>query len=192
KGDWTAVTQAIAKLRLPIHICDQPVMSLPSISSEARRLHAKSKLSLLVVDYLGLIDLPKADRNDISVGFVTRGMKQLARQLEIPVVLLCQLSRKCEERSNKRPMMSDLRDAGQIEQDADTIIFLYRDKYYAELEGRKSDFGDVAEINVAKQRHGPPGVVPAVFRGEQITFADYFGDWPLTVNAATHKGFKPS
>jgi len=90
-------------------------------------------------------------------------------------------------------MLSDLRDAGQIEQDADTIILLYRDKYYAELEGRVSPFGDIAEINIAKQRHGPPGVVPAVFRGEQITFADYDGEWPISESApsAPKKGFKP-
>jgi len=190
EGDWSQVTAGMVKLKLPIHICDQAAMSFPAISSEARRLHAKSPLAMLVVDYLGLIDMPKAERNDIAVGMVTRGFKRLAKELGIPVVLLCQLSRKCEERANKRPMLSDLRDAGQIEQDADVILMLYRDKYYAELEGRVSPFGDVAEINVAKQRHGPPGVVPAVFRGEQITFADYDGEWPIS-ESVPKKGFKP-
>lgn len=192
-GDWSQVTAGMVKLKLPIHICDQASLSFPAISSEARRLNCKSKLSMLVVDYLGLIDLPKAERNDISVGMVTRGFKRLAKELQIPIVLLCQLSRKCEERANKRPMLSDLRDAGQIEQDADAILMLYRDKYYAELEGRTSPFGDIAEINVAKQRHGPPGVVPAIFRGEQITFADYDGDWPIEQAQQTKpaaKGFR--
>ena len=192
-GDWSQVTAGMVKLKLPIHICDQAALSFPAISSEARRLNAKTKLARRVVDYLGLIDMPKAERNDISVGMVTRGFKRLGKELGIPVVLLCQLSRKCEERANKRPMLSDLRDAGQIEQDADVILMLYRDKYYAELEGRVSPFGDIAEINVAKQRHGPPGVVPAIFRGEQITFADYSGEWPIEQSApsAPKKGFKP-
>lgn len=190
-GDWTQVTAGMARLRLPIHICDTGAISLPAISSEARRLHAKSKLAMLVIDYLGLVDLPQSERNDIAIGTVTRGLKRLAKELGIPILLLCQLSRKCEERTNKRPMLSDLRDAGQIEQDADAILMLYRDAYYAALEGRVSPFGDVAEVNIAKQRHGPTGVVPCVFRAEQITFADYDGPWPIQQQAeAKTKGFR--
>lgn len=93
------------------------------------------------------------------------------------MLLLCQLSRRVEERANRRPLLSDLRDAGQIEQDADTVILLYRDRYYDE----NSPYGDIAEINVAKQRHGATGVIPALFNREQVTFVDYGGEWPLAI-----------
>ena len=187
-GDWSKITAGLAQLRLPIHVCDQSALSLPAITSEARRIHSKHKLSLLCIDYLGLVDLPQAERNDIAVGTVTRGLKALAKELGIPVMLLCQLSRKVEDRQNKRPILSDLRDAGQIEQDADVVVMLYRDKYYNE----DSEYGDIAEINFAKQRHGAPGVVPSIFRGEQMTFAEYEGDWPIHTQPRRQvKGFQP-
>ncbi len=174
--DWSAITAGNIKLgSLPISICDMPALSLPAITAECRRLHAKSRLSVVVIDYLGLIDLPEADRQDIAISRVTRGLKRLARELNVPVVLLCQLSRTVESRSDKRPMMSDLRDAGQIEQDADGIVFLYRDRYY----NPQSRFGNIAEIGLAKQRGGRTGIVPVVFREEQIEFVDYHGEWPL-------------
>lgn len=178
--DWSAITAGMTRLqRLPISICDVPALSLPTISAEVRRLHAKRKLSAVVIDYLGLIELPDAERNDIAIGQITRGLKRLARDLSVPVVLLCQLSRKVEDRGDKRPMLSDLRDAGQIEQDADGIIFLYRDAYYANQQGRESPFGDIAEMSLAKQRGGATGVVPVVFLSERIEFADYDGPWPI-------------
>lgn len=191
--DWSAITAGITKLQqLPISICDVPALSLPTISAEIRRLHAKRKLSAILIDYLGLMELPDADRQDIAIGSITRGLKRLARDIGVPLVLLCQLSRKVEERTDKRPMMSDLRDAGQIEQDADGIIFLYRDAYYAEQQGRKSPYGDIAEMIVAKQRGGSTGVTPVVFRGEQIEFANYAGEWPLpnvqTFSQSTRRG----
>lgn len=187
QDDWGRITAGMIKLNaLPISICDMPGLSLPSIASEARRLSAKSRLSIVVIDYLGLMELPDADRQDIAIGKITRGLKMLARELNVPVVLLCQLSRKVEERANKRPLMSDLRDAGQIEQDADGIVFLYRDKYY----NAESEFGDVAEMNLAKQRAGRTGVVPVVFRAEQVAFCDYYGEWPITPAPKQGGGFK--
>lgn len=174
--DWSRISAGMMRLNdLPISICDMPGLSLPAITAEARRLHARQRLSIILIDYLGLIDLPDADRQDLAIGAVTRGLKRLARELNVPVVLLCQLSRKVEERANKRPLLSDLRDAGQIEQDADGIVFLYRDRYY----NRESRFGEIAEMNLAKQRGGRTGVVPVVFREEQIEFCDYAGEWPL-------------
>lgn len=174
--DWSRISAGMMRLNdLPISICDMPGLSLPAITAEARRLHARQRLSIILIDYLGLIDLPDADRQDLAIGAVTRGLKRLARELNVPVVLLCQLSRKVEERTNKRPLLSDLRDAGQIEQDADGIVFLYRDRYY----NRESRFGEIAEMNLAKQRGGRTGVVPVVFREEQIEFCDYAGEWPL-------------
>ncbi len=174
--DWAPITAGNVKLGvLPISICDMPALSLPAITAECRRLSAKARLSVVVIDYLGLIDLPEADRQDIAIGKVTRGLKRLAREIDAPVVLLCQLSRNVESRADKRPMLSDLRDAGQIEQDADGIMFLYRDRYY----NPQSHFGNIAEIGLAKQRGGRTGIVPVVFREEQIEFVNYAGDWPL-------------
>lgn len=174
--DWAPITAGNQKLGvLPISICDMPALSLPAITAECRRLSAKARLSVVVIDYLGLIDLPEADRQDIAIGKVTRGLKRLAREIDAPVVLLCQLSRNVESRADKRPMLSDLRDAGQIEQDADGIMFLYRDRYY----NPQSHFGNIAEIGLAKQRGGRTGVVPVVFREEQIEFVNYAGQWPI-------------
>lgn len=179
--DWTRVTTGMVKLQsLPISICDVPALSLPAITAEVMRLHSRRKLSAVLIDYLGLIDLPEADRQDLAIGQVTRGLKRMARDLEIPVVLLCQLSRKVEDRADKRPMLSDLRDAGQIEQDADIIVMLYRDRYY----NQASPLGDVAEMIVAKQRGGRTGTVPVVFRPEQIEFCDYAGEWPIVTAQA--------
>ena len=103
-----------------------------------------------------------------QVGANTRGLKNLAKHLGVPVLLLAQLSRKCDERPNKRPIISDLRDSGEIEQDADVIIFLYRDEVY----NPDSPDRGTAEINVAKQRNGPTGIVRAAYFGERTTFAD--------------------
>ena len=128
-----------------------------------------------MIDYLGLLDLPQADRQDIAIGQITRGLKRLARDLDCALVLLCQLSRQVESRADKRPMLSDLRDAGQIEQDADGIVMLYREKYY----DPETEMGDVAEMIIAKQRGGRTGVVPVEFRGETIEFVDYHGPWPI-------------
>lgn len=185
EDDWAPITAGVLKLNnLPISICDVPALSFPAISAEARRMHSRRKLSALVIDYLGLIDLPEADRQDLAIGEVTRGLKRLARDMGIPVVLLCQLSRKVEERADKRPMLSDLRDAGQIEQDADGIVFLYREKYYKP----DTHVGDVAEMIIAKQRGGKTGAVPVVFREEMIEFVDYHGDWPIPAPDGVVKG----
>jgi len=139
-------------------------ISLPQIQARARAAKRKHGLGLIVVDYLGLMAASQGNNRTEQVGANSRGLKTLAKQLGIPIVLLAQLSRKCEERTNKRPMMSDLRDSGEIEQDADVILFLYRDEVY---EPDSPDRG-TAEINIAKQRNGPTGIVRAAYLGEQI------------------------
>ncbi len=175
--DWSPITAGFVSLAdRPISICDVPALTLPAVSAEARRLHAKHKLSALLIDYLTLMELPKADRRDLSIGEVTAGLRRLARDLDCALVLLAQLSRDVEKRTDKRPMLSDLRDAGQIEQDADGIVMLYREKYY----DPETEMGDVAEMIIAKQRDGATGVVPVEFRGETIEFVDYHGPWPIT------------
>ena len=167
--DWPALTRGVQRVsELNLVVDDRPAMTLNEIRSRARAVKRKHGLGLIVVDYLGLMAASEGNNRNEQVGANSRGLKALAKQLEIPIVLLAQLSRKCEERSDKRPLPSDLRDSGEIEQDADVILFLYRDEVY---NPDSSDKG-MAEINVAKQRNGPTGIVRATYLGERTLFAD--------------------
>lgn len=167
--DWTMLTHGVGKLaELRLLIDETAGISLPEIQARARAAKRKYGLGLIVVDYLGLMAATQGANRTEQVGANSRGLKTLAKQLNVPIVLLAQLSRKCEERTNKRPMMSDLRDSGEIEQDADVILFLYRDEVY---NPDSADRG-TAEINVAKQRNGPTGIVRAAYFGERTMFAD--------------------
>ncbi|MFM0292805.1 MULTISPECIES: replicative DNA helicase [Paraburkholderia] len=167
--DWKRLTAGVQKVsELGLIVDDRPAQSLAEIRGRARAAKRRHGLGLIVVDYLGLMAASEGNNRNEQVGANTRGLKALAKQLGIPVVLLAQLSRKCDDRTNKRPIVSDLRDSGEIEQDADVIIFLYRDEVY---NPDSSDRG-IAEINVAKQRNGPTGVVAAEYVGEQTLFRD--------------------
>jgi len=167
--DWRMLTKGVSQLAdLALLIDETAGISLPQIQARARAAKRKHGLGLIVVDYLGLMAASQGNNRTEQVGANSRGLKTLAKQLGIPIVLLAQLSRKCEERTNKRPMMSDLRDSGEIEQDADVILFLYRDEVY---EPDSPDRG-TAEINIAKQRNGPTGIVRAAYLGERTMFAD--------------------
>ena len=137
-------------------------IDLTYIKSKCKSLKNTLGLDFIVIDHLGLIKMPKSDRTDLSLGIITSGLKALAKELDIAVVLLCQLNRKCEERYDKRPLLSDLRDSGNIEQDADLIMLLYRDKYY------NSDTKDdnVLEVRIAKQRNGDTGLLKFVYLSE--------------------------
>lgn len=168
-ADWPMLTNGVQKLAdLPLLIDETAGVSLPEIQARARAAKRKHGLGLIVVDYLGLMAASQGNNRTEQVGANSRGLKTLAKQLNIPIVLLAQLSRKCEERPNKRPLMSDLRDSGEIEQDADVILFLYRDEVY----NPDSPDRGTAEINVAKQRNGPTGIVRAAYIGERTMFAD--------------------
>jgi replicative DNA helicase len=135
--------------------------NLREMTSQARQLHKQGLLDYLMLDYLGLMDTgdPHRDRNDNTrIGDITRALKKLAKELKIPVIELSQLSRKVEERPNKRPMLSDLRDSGSVEQDADVVTFIYRPEYYGILEdGEGQSNVGIAEFIVAKYRNGDPG-----------------------------------
>lgn len=156
-----------------LQIDETPVMTLAQIENRARQMHADTPggLSLLVIDYLQLIkDSGRQGANKTErIGEISCGLKQLARELKIPVVALSQLNRKLEERQDKRPMMSDLRDSGAIEQDADVILFLYRDSVYS----KNSPDADRAEIIVGKNRGGSNETVFAKFSGVETRFSDY-------------------
>jgi replicative DNA helicase len=145
---------------LQIYMDDQPRQSIDKIKQRARLVAKKQKLDIILVDYLGIMEMPKADRHDISISLITTELKALAKELNCVVVLLSQVNRDCEKRQNKRPTNSDLKDSGAIEQDADYIIFLYRDSVYDE----KSIARDYAELIMSKNRHGQIGTAYAAFK----------------------------
>jgi len=155
--------------QLPIVIDDQGGLTLADVTTRARRQHRQGALGLIVIDYLQLLDSPnvRASRND-AVADISRGLKALAKELGCPVIVLSQLSRKCEERGNKRPIPSDLRDSGAVEQDADAIQFVYRDRVYNDA----TSAGDQAEIITAKLRNGEPGTDYLIFDGAHNRFCE--------------------
>lgn len=160
--EWPRLTEAVEKMRaVDLHIDETGGLTIGQLRSNARRLARQcgGKLGLIVVDYLQLMTVPGGGKSEenraTAVGDISRGLKLLAKELDCPVIALSQLNRAVEARTNRRPMMSDLRESGAIEQDADVIMFIYRDDYY----NKASSEPGVAEIIVSKQRSGPTGTV---------------------------------
>jgi replicative DNA helicase len=154
---WGELSAAAEKLfQLPVYIDDRPKASYHDINRSCRQLKQQMGLDILWVDYLGFVEGDKQSRSKVlEIESITRGLKGLAKELCIPVVLICQLNRECEKRDNKRPMLSDLRDSGALEQDADIVVFLYKDsKYNADTEDK-----GVVEADIAKHRNGPEKTV---------------------------------
>ncbi len=185
--DWDGVTAGVGKLSELDQITDfRPGLSLAQIRAKCRLLKRKrGRLACVVVDYLTLITSGnKRNQNRTNeVGEISRGLKALSKELECPVIALSQLSRKCEERPNKRPLPSDLRESGEIEQDADVILLLYRDEEY------NADTRDkgVLEINVAKNRQGAQGVVPVAFMAAISKIGNLSREWqPPSAPAKSH------
>ncbi|MBI4863833.1 MAG: replicative DNA helicase [Candidatus Riflebacteria bacterium] len=168
---WSNLTTACGILsEAPIYIDDSPQISLREMRSKARRLKAEHDLGIIVVDYLQLMEVrdKKVESRQLEISQISRGLKALARELNIPVIALSQLSRKVEDRNEKRPMLSDLRESGAIEQDADLVMFIYREDRYKENTEEKG----IAEIIVAKQRNGPLGTVRCHFNEKIGKFSD--------------------
>lgn len=153
----------------PIFTDDTANLRLTDIRSRARRLHRKHPdMALVAVDYLQLLAADHGDNRNLEIAYLSRGLKVLARELEVPVIALAQLNRQPEMRHDKRPMLADLRDSGAIEQDADVVIFLYRDDYYQP----ESDSPGVTEMIIAKHRNGPTGMVKTRWLKERAEFAN--------------------
>jgi replicative DNA helicase len=171
-AEWPRLTEAIEKLRnISLHIDETPGLTVSELRANARRLARQcgGKLGLIVVDYLQLMSVSSSmseENRATAVGEISRGLKMLAKELGCPVLALSQLSRGVESRTDKRPMMSDLRESGAIEQDADVIMFIYRDDYY----NKDSKEPGVTEIIISKQRNGPTGVVKLAFLKEMTRF----------------------
>ncbi len=163
KKDWLRLTNAAGLLsEAPIFIDDSPDISAMEIRAKARRLKMDKDIGLIIIDYLQLMKTrSSAERRDLEISEISRSLKILAKELDLPVIALSQLNRKLEERSDKRPMLSDLRESGALEQDADVVAFIYRDEVYNREEGNPNR--GTAEILLKKQRNGPTGDVKLAF-----------------------------
>ncbi len=168
-NDWTRLSMAMGRLgEAPMYIDDSAVVTALEIRAKARRLKAEQKdLGMIIIDYIQLMQGRKATDNRVQeVSEISRSLKTLARELAVPVIALSQLSRAVEARQNKRPMLSDLRESGSIEQDADIVMFIYRDEYY----NQESDKRGEAEVIIAKQRNGPTGTVDLLYQSTITRF----------------------
>jgi len=169
--DWGKLTMAMGSLsNAGIYIDDTPSIRVSEIRAKCRRLKQESGLGMVLIDYLQLIQGSGRNRENRQqeVSEISRSLKALARELEVPVIALSQLSRSVEQRQDKRPMMSDIRESGSIEQDADIVAFLYRDDYY----DKDSENKNIIEIIIAKQRNGPVGTVQLAFIKEYNKFVN--------------------
>ncbi len=178
--DWSRINTADQLMSdAPSYIDDTPGLSPTEIRARSRRLQREHGLDLIVVDYLQLMQVEGTKENRATeISEISRGLKALAKELDVPVIALSQLNRSVEQRQDKRPVMSDLRESGAIEQDADVIIFIYREEVYNQDTPRKG----VADISIAKQRNGPIGDFPLTFVGRYTKFEnwvpDTYGEFP--------------
>ncbi|MBQ9930816.1 MAG: replicative DNA helicase, partial [Firmicutes bacterium] len=169
--DWTSISIAIDKMSSSdIYIDDTPGISAMELKNKCRRMKASKGLDLILIDYLQLMAVDgRAESRTQEISALTRGLKQLAREMDCPVVVLSQLSRAVEQRPNHRPMLSDLRESGSIEQDADIVLFLYRDDYYNKENSEKPG---VCEVLVEKHRNGATGKVELSWNAKYTRFGD--------------------
>lgn len=190
QDDFRAFVEASQKLsQVPLYIDDTPALTIGAVRTRARRLKRQHGLSMLVVDYLQLLrgggSRQSSENRVLEISEITRGLKAIAKELNIPVLALSQLSRAVEQREDKRPMLSDLRESGSIEQDADVVMFVYREEYYLsrtepepgtekhmEWQEKMERAHRVGECIIAKQRHGPIGTVRMFFDGRVTRFSD--------------------
>jgi replicative DNA helicase len=188
--DFQAFVAASQKMaQVPFYIDDTPALSIGAVRTRARRLKRQHGLDFLIIDYLQLLrgtgSRQSTENRVLEVSEITRGLKAIAKELEIPVLALSQLSRQVENREDKRPMLSDLRESGSIEQDSDVVMFVYREEYYLsrtepdvgtekhmEWQERMERAHNISECIIAKQRHGPIGTVRMFFDANFTRFSD--------------------
>ncbi|MDR1032371.1 MAG: replicative DNA helicase [Holosporales bacterium] len=185
--DFKRFTEVVREIgQIPLFIDDTPALTISALRSRARRLKRQQGLSLIVIDYLQLLHVPGASKLDNRVqeiSYISRMLKAIAKELDVPVIALSQLSRAVEQRDEKRPQLADLRESGSIEQDADIVLFIYREEYYEsrkepaqgtekheQWQNKLSKIYNTAEIIVAKQRHGPIGTIKLFFDGKVTKF----------------------
>ncbi|MCI5764457.1 MAG: replicative DNA helicase, partial [Actinobacillus porcinus] len=179
-GDWAKISSTMAMLaeKPNMYIDDSSGLTPTELRSRARRVYREHEgLSLIMVDYLQLMRAPGFDNRTLEIAEISRSLKALAKELEVPVVALSQLNRTLENRTDKRPVNSDLRESGSIEQDADLIMFIYRDEVYHET---TEENRNRAEIIIGKQRNGPIGRVPLIFQGQYSRFDNAPQAWQLS------------
>jgi replicative DNA helicase len=181
--DWPNLTRAVESLRaLRLFVSDKGGLNILQVRARARALKRRYGLRLLTVDYLGLMNgLDPKQPRAYQIEEITKGLKQLAKELDIPVVVLVQLSRETEKRVGQRPILSDLRDSGSIEQDADVVLFVHREKKANPGLGKEWDY--YAQVIVAKQRNGPLGEVVLQYVGENTRFEN----WPEGADIPTSR-----
>jgi replicative DNA helicase len=169
--DWPRIQSALSVMaEAPIFIDDTGALTPTEVRARARRLKREHGLGLIVIDYLQLMQVAGTTENRATeISEISRSLKALAKELDVPVIALSQLNRSVEQRPDKRPVMSDLRESGAIEQDADVIVFIYRDEVYDKDTTRKG----IADIIIGKQRNGPIGDFPLTFLGEYTKFENF-------------------
>jgi len=175
--DWARLVPTVSMMQdKKIFIDDTPALTPAELRARCRRLAREHELDLIIIDYLQLMQVAGTTENRATeISEISRSLKAMAKELQVPVVALSQLNRSLEQRPNKRPIMSDLRESGAIEQDADVIVFIYRDEVYNEDSPDKGK----AEIIIAKQRNGPIGMVPLTFLGQFTRFESYIQESPF-------------
>lgn len=169
---WQQIVSTIHRLAdAPIYIDDTPALSIMDLRARARLLKREHNIEMIVIDYLQLMHAPKSESREREISTISRGLKQLAKELNIPIIALSQLNRTVESRSDKRPMLSDLRESGAIEQDADVVMFVHRPEYYdISIDEQNRSTEGVAEVIIGKQRNGPTGDVRLAFIKEFARF----------------------
>jgi len=177
EADFTKLSNAASQLyKKPIYVDDSPGLTVTEIRAKARRLRRNPGLSLVVVDYLQLMHGTGGENRQQEIAIISRSLKNLARELEVPVIALSQLNRALEQREDKRPRLGDLRESGALEQDSDVVMFIYRDEYYRP---DQNETKGIAEVVIAKHRQGAVGKVQMTFLPEFTLFADMGRDVPV-------------
>lgn len=187
ESDYEKLTVASGRVtKLPIIIDHEEGLGIAKLRSRARRAKRRKGLDCIVVDYLQLMK-HKADNREREIAMLSGGIKSLAKELDVPVILLAQLNRECDTRNDKRPLLSDLRESGSIEQDADVVIMLYRDEVY----NKDSQYKGAAELIIRKNRHGATGDIYTAFNHTSMKFSDMAKEWerPQETNSPARRGF---